>query len=767
MATETLNIIVRLKDQASRNLRKLGIGLKTVGSITCGLSSALFSLKGAIAGIGAGLLAKSFLSAATSAEQYRTRLTVLLKSQSEGNRLFKEMSEFASTVSFSYEEIMGSATNLAGVMRGGVDEIKEWMPGIANLAAAAGLSIQDTTGQIIRMYSAGAASADLFRERGVLAMLGFQAGVSYSAEETRKRLMEIFDDPNAQIAGAATELAKTWQGMLGMIGDAWFQFRNLVMESGVFDYLKSAVRLFLDFIERLKSEGRLDEWAQNIAEVVLDSFGVILKGIGIVADAWRGWKLIWHSLIVVFAPFAKLINEGLYYMARVAELVFSAMGEHINRFGELLQKIPVWVHPGARALGEMLANSKSMSKLTGDMATTLKANSEIWDEQLATSMEQLLVLSAEESSLTRMTNLHDLLIKKTMEALAASKKAREETGTAITKPTAPVPTASIGAILASQLARSREAMRTSLADLQAVYGKGEIQLAEYFNRRKQMIIDQFKLELAILEEQSKAVAGDPDKRLAIEDKIFALRQAHHRALLAMDLEEASSQDDLVAKRLKALGSLAKGTEQVYELSGRKMKEFFYVSKAASVAQTVMSTYQGAQAAFTGMTTSIPGPVGIAAGIAAAAAAIVQGLARAAMIRGQALAEGGMVSGTSPHSKSDNINISATAGEFMQPVSAVRYYGKAAMEALKRKLIPREIFGGFTLPVPHGGRKFAYAEGGGVQGGIQPRAVGDGGIKIFNYTDRREMLAALNGPDGDDAIVNVISRNSDRINRVLR
>jgi len=59
------------------------------------------------------------------------------------------------------------------------------------------------------MYSAGAASADLFRERGILAMLGFQAGVTYSAEETRQRLMQAWLEPESKFKGMTGEMAKT------------------------------------------------------------------------------------------------------------------------------------------------------------------------------------------------------------------------------------------------------------------------------------------------------------------------------------------------------------------------------------------------------------------------------------------------------------------------------------------------------------------------------------------------------------------------------
>jgi hypothetical protein len=49
-------------------------------------------------------------------------------------------------------------------------------------------------------------------------------------------------------------------------------------------------------------------------------------------------------------------------------------------------------------------------------------------------------------------------------------------------------------------------------------------------------------------------------------------------------------------------------------------------KVLATAQATIQTFQSAQGAFTGMVSSIPGPVGIALGIAAAAAAVAAGIA---------------------------------------------------------------------------------------------------------------------------------------------
>jgi TP901 family phage tail tape measure protein len=55
-----------------------------------------------------------------------------------------------------------------------------------------------------------------------------------------------------------------------------------------------------------------------------------------------------------------------------------------------------------------------------------------------------------------------------------------------------------------------------------------------------------------------------------------------------------------------------------------------------------------------------------------------------------MADGGMVPGYSPHPKADNVPIMATAGEYMQPVDAVDFYGKEFMDAVRNKKVPRGI-----------------------------------------------------------------------------
>ena len=77
------------------------------------------------------------------------------------------------------------------------------------------------------------------------------------------------------------------------------------------------------------------------------------------------------------------------------------------------------------------------------------------------------------------------------------------------------------------------------------------------------------------------------------------------------------------------------------LMGSRSKTMFNIGKAAAITQTVLSTYEGAQKAYSALA-GIP-VIGPALGVAAAGAAIAAGAARVSAIRSQSFGGGGSVS----------------------------------------------------------------------------------------------------------------------------
>lgn len=322
-------------DKTDRELKGFNRTLDKTGKEAKQASSGLGQLSLGIIGFGTAVLAfrkladisAGFLDVSKEAEGFQARLKILLGSVEEGNRLFDEMATFAGKVPFQYREIMASATALSGVMKGGVDQVAKWMPLIADLAAASGLSVQDTTGQIIRMYSAGAAAADLFRERGILAMLGFKAGVSVTAIETREQIFEEWGKMDSQFRGAAAGLAETWSGTMSMFSDQWFNFRKAVQDNGVFDGLKKSAQELLEEIQKLRDDGTLEEWAKDIGSTAVEVIAIVVSAVGNLPLAFNVFQETLSKTISLLFAFG---SAGVTVVESITDAASNAIIRDIN-----------------------------------------------------------------------------------------------------------------------------------------------------------------------------------------------------------------------------------------------------------------------------------------------------------------------------------------------------------------------------------------------------------------------------------------------------
>ena len=219
---------------------------------------------------------------------------------------------------------------------------------------------------------------------------------------------------------------------------------------------------------------------------------------------------------------------------------------------------------------------------------------------------------------------------------------------------------------------------------------------------------------------------------------------------------ATQEYEILLARLQSakevFGGMADVFKTLYERGGEHQKEFFLMYKAAALAEAIVTTAS--------MILKALDEGGPFAGPALAAVAAASGAVQIATIASQTLATGGRVAGSSPHDKADNIPIWATANEFMQPVSAVKYYGLEAMEAIRRKLIPREVFSGFALggiipPRP----AWALASGGPVPATPAAPDVRNeiaSKVNIVNFIDPSELRRYIQSEEGSRAILNVVS-----------
>ena len=212
-----------------------------------GLKDSIFSVQGALVGLGGGLAIRSIVGTGRSIEDLQVRLKQLFGSTQEGAKAFDVMANFAAKVPFSLEQIQQASGNLA-VVAGDADQLSKILEITGNVAAVTGLDFATTAEQIQRSFAGGIASADIFRERGVRDLLGFSAGATVSAEETIKAFEKVFGQ-GGRFGKATDELANTFTGTLSMLGDKLFNFKRDVAGEGFFDELKKEFKSLNEFIE--------------------------------------------------------------------------------------------------------------------------------------------------------------------------------------------------------------------------------------------------------------------------------------------------------------------------------------------------------------------------------------------------------------------------------------------------------------------------------------------------------------------------------------
>jgi phage tail tape-measure protein len=256
MTTKKLNIDILARDKSKQALQGVQ---RNLGN----LKKNVFSLRGALAGLGAGLVIRSFVNVGKEVESLNVRFKFLFGSTEEGAKAFDNLAKFAGTVPFSLEEISRASGNLAVVAKD-ADDLNRVLEITGNVAAVTGLDFETTSSQIQRAFAGGIGAADLFRERGVRALLGFEAGAKVTAEETVKRFEELFSG-NGRFAGATKDLATTLEGTISMLGDKFFNFQKDVAE-GFFEELKGEFGDLNTFLEQNEDQ------IKNIADAIGKNF---------------------------------------------------------------------------------------------------------------------------------------------------------------------------------------------------------------------------------------------------------------------------------------------------------------------------------------------------------------------------------------------------------------------------------------------------------------------------------------------------------------
>ena len=369
-----LNILARDKTKQAFNGIRAGLS---------NLRASIFSVQSALLGIGGGLVVRSFINVGREVEELGIRFNFLFGNVEEGQKAFKGLIDFAGRVPFSLEEIASASGNLA-VVTDNAEELQKVLKITGNVAAVTGLDFRTTAEQIQRSFSSGIGAADLFRERGVRALLGFKAGMAVTTEETIARFEELFGE-NGRFSKATEVLATTFTGTLSMLGDKLFKFKLETNEAGFFDFVKNALVVINRMIE--ENSKALSDFSTAVGQGMVNFIKQFILGMA--------------GLMDLVAPLFRVINNGL---AGLVEIV-RALPPAIREMG---------------IIGFLMLGRTGKIAVVGILALL---------KQLGVDLDELtnkIFGSGEQKSMGKMFEKANEFIKKIDENIIASKKSMDE-----------------------------------------------------------------------------------------------------------------------------------------------------------------------------------------------------------------------------------------------------------------------------------------------------------------------------------------------------
>ncbi|NRA88710.1 MAG: hypothetical protein HRU28_15275, partial [Rhizobiales bacterium] len=287
--------------------------------------SALRFTIGAAIGIGLGVgIGKGFVNTAAKFEDFRAVLETLEGSSAKAKVSMDWVQEFAVKTPYELDKVVEGFVKLRSY---GLDPTNGLLEVLGDTSAGMGKPLIDA---VEAMADAVTGENERLKAFGVTTSVKGNAvtykytidGVDKYAKVTKgnsaqiqKTLSKIF---NLKFEGASDKLSTTWNGMMGNVSDQWTKFQNMVMASGLFDWMKGKLTNILAQLDKWEASGELAAWAKSTGESIKTfligtyEFFVELKNIGsevwpviqqigsafkTAADALGGWDKLAYVVI--------------------------------------------------------------------------------------------------------------------------------------------------------------------------------------------------------------------------------------------------------------------------------------------------------------------------------------------------------------------------------------------------------------------------------------------------------------------------------------
>lgn len=233
---------------------------KGVGKSVKSLSSAVFSLKGALVGLGGAVVLRSIARTNAQFEDLRSGLASVFGSVQEGNKRFREISDFATRTQFSVEDLTKSFITLKGA---GIEPTEKLLTTFTDTSASAvdGLGVFEALTRVLaRSVGGGLGLEELNQifDRGipVYTIINEQLGITRleiselgkTAEGSEKIIRALITGLDQRFGGATQKRLSNLNVAFSNFGIALRNFQDIVGESGFGQALKNITNTLTDAV---------------------------------------------------------------------------------------------------------------------------------------------------------------------------------------------------------------------------------------------------------------------------------------------------------------------------------------------------------------------------------------------------------------------------------------------------------------------------------------------------------------------------------------
>jgi tape measure domain-containing protein len=298
-----------------------GFGTMTRHATTAAAAVAAYS--GVMTGIAA-----AFVRPAAQFERFNVQLENLEGSSEGAKKAMVWIEDFATRTPLELEDTVAAYARLRAF---GIDPTNGSMQAIVDTMAATGGNAETMEGIVLALGQAWTKGklqgeeAMQMLERGIPVwdLLAEKTGksaaelmkMSSAGELGREEITLLIEALGEKNAGAAEKMSQTWDGIISNLMDNWTRFQRMVMDSGLFQFMKGKLQELLTFLNAAAADGRMQAWAEGLASAVMtalhaiynfgvwvhDTWQAVFPVLNNVAEAIGGWDVLgWAAGFVLF-----------------------------------------------------------------------------------------------------------------------------------------------------------------------------------------------------------------------------------------------------------------------------------------------------------------------------------------------------------------------------------------------------------------------------------------------------------------------------------